>query len=351
MKNFTHAKTILILSLLWFCSFNLSSNSNLDLEYNESNLCEEEAAVSTVRICRINPNQAYQSGGTSGGCAANSWHLEVVDECTAFIQGVITATNLNPNPQEGVFYSLPSHFPDMYIRASYLGGSSISPLNSFFTFTQGDTHVGLDGQSYNLFRVDISIPVDIGDQCVNGSVAAVPMSISLISPNQGLYPVGNFAAPHEAFSCRVFAETCSVCSDNQCGHKDFPPVYDGSACGPCSDDSCTSGKSSAPEKNELIKMEKEKSSEDEAVDTKHRFAIQPNPFTDFFTIKNKNEDQVNFDIEIFDSNGNRVHFTQSKVLDANQTMDISNLNLSPGVYFCKIKTSSEIITKKIIKLK
>lgn len=353
MKNSTYTQTIFILFLILFSSF--ASNSNHDKECYDSvpSMEEEELSrVATVRICKF-----AEVNGFGGSCAADSWLLVAVNECEGYIQGEILATNLasNPIPDSTTTYSLPADAPELFVRSSYSQhtGFSVS-LNDLFVY-KGDQHQGLDGQLYDLFVVDVIIPVDISESCHLGNIATVPMDIALVDAQDNLYPVDDFSEPHESFSCKVFAETCSMCFDNNCGHKDIDPFYEGTACGECSSNECSYGRISSP--NELVETASQikdivqSRNENSSIITKTSFSIQPNPFSDYFTIQSKVQKEMQVQIEIFDANGQRVYLAESQILTADHPIELSNTTLNSGVYFCKITTPTESFIQKIIKLK
>lgn len=350
MKNSTYAQGILLTILFLFCSF--SYNFTDDTNCKDASF-EEDLALSTVRICRVKQNASILPD-----CQTGSWELHIVSECEAYISGEIFATNLHPNPDTGVVYSLPGYCPSLYLQytTTIAGEMMTDELNDQFQF-YGDTHLGLDGLMYDLFSVKITIPIEIGDQCGDGpfaSIAVVPINIAIVTngPGQGyvLYPVDNFALPYQPYSCKVFAETCSECPENHCG-KDVDPVFNGTACGECSEAACEGYSLVANEDTEMSTTKEKESTMEQNLAPQDKYLIHPNPFSDNFMIQNQTETSSDVNISIFDTNGNIVYQANAKNIAGKQSLEITNLNLNPGVYYCKINTPTESLTKKIVKLR
>lgn len=79
------------------------------------------------------------------------------------------------------------------------------------------------------------------------------------------------------------------------------------------------------------------------------FSICPNPVNDQLNILNKNPEQLNGRINIYDFNFQNL-FSESLLLQANENGKLNVHDLSAGLYLISIDTGSKIYFKKFIKL-
>jgi hypothetical protein len=76
------------------------------------------------------------------------------------------------------------------------------------------------------------------------------------------------------------------------------------------------------------------------------FSVYPNPNHGVFYVWKSENDTKNYDVELFDIEGNSV-FKKENQSESN--LVIREQGLPTGIYFLKIKTDKESIVKKIIK--
>ena len=78
------------------------------------------------------------------------------------------------------------------------------------------------------------------------------------------------------------------------------------------------------------------------------FIVYPNPFTQFLTIKNKNQDNPIESIELISLDG-RILYVQKTENNPSETVLTNLPSLSSGLYFLKIKTNKGIWVSKVCK--
>lgn len=344
MINFTSFKPFLMVSLLFLCSFNT---------YENCDELEEDAAVSVIRICNF-------AGGNNLSPPSCQWEITMDENtCTGIITGKSFIANLStvpPTPYET--YSMPQNMPDLYFQYSINGGTPQITSQSYNEFIfHNETHPANPAHGepfYFIYDVDITIDINLDGQCEEAGVnAEVPIEITMVDQFGNVYPVDSYANPNEVYSCKVFVETCHTCNPNFCLVNEPEPIYFGKACGECT--KTCDGPIFTPQwrtdSDEEIRIEisklKENILNEEDI---FNFTIQPNPFSKNFTIQYHAENTTNIEIEILDIKGQRILYTLKKLNKGFNSIDIESSSCKQGIYFCKIKTPTKIITKKIIKL-
>lgn len=78
--------------------------------------------------------------------------------------------------------------------------------------------------------------------------------------------------------------------------------------------------------------------------------INPNPFTDQFSVYMNNENAGQVIIRIFDMTGKEVYMQSGDALPGTgKQMVISNTGLEPGIYYIQVDTGEKVYTRKILK--
>lgn len=347
MKILTSFKLIMASILLSFTLVGYTSSNKIETEKDE--LMDDDAIISVVRICQFDKH-----GSFAGGCSPSDYELDIDPNCKGIIRGRTYATNLAANPVVGQVYSLPSGVPAVYVKSGASNGATNPPIlyGPFTEYTyNGLTHQSKSGITYHIFEMVFELNFEVSFDCFSQNVSAnylnLPVSISMVTSNGATYPVDSHALPNEVFSCDVFLETCHECGE--CGGKDVDPIYDGNACGSCG--SCSNGSDLVDNSPKDI-LEQKISSDIEPLNKttiEKGITIQPNPFTEKFSIQYRDDLPLEMSIEIFDINGKLVHQQMQNV--SNQEMvEVQMSSLQSGIYYCKVRTGTKISTKKLIKI-
>lgn len=78
-------------------------------------------------------------------------------------------------------------------------------------------------------------------------------------------------------------------------------------------------------------------------------SVKPNPFNDHLTLSFNLFEESSFNIELYNSTGNRVYENSQKVSFGSSSLSISTSPLSKGIYLLRITNSAESTTFKLIK--
>ena len=310
---------------------------------------EEEAAVTTmIKVCDFHP---ISTGGTPEGCNNTTLLLNINNDCIGVGEATVRVANLVDNPINNQSYTFTDDVGDIYYEYSVLNQTTtIGPINTF-TF-KGEHVSGGNGQDYPIFEFTSVMIMDLSEPCEAGTVPMmVPFSVRLLDEYGNLYPIMNFAAEDNVFSCQVFFETCNGCIHPPVGcNGGSPPVYNNlmacGVCGTCAKSLDLSGETPEVENNYQIADVPSTRAE-----ISNGLNVQPNPFNDLLSVKYALESREDVLIEIFDSKGELVQFIDAAETQGENVLNVNTSDFLNGLYFCRIKIGSEVFIRKVVKIK
>lgn len=95
---------------------------------------------------------------------------------------------------------------------------------------------------------------------------------------------------------------------------------------------------------------KASTNEEKEKQVSYGLSINPNPFSNQFTVNFEIKEETKVDIDLFNTLGQKVNAIASEKRDiGNHQITFDTKNLAPGIYFLTLRTKNGIETKKIVK--
>ncbi len=292
-----------------------------------------------IKICSDNgwgiPNEP-------GGCPDGSTQVSLDVNCEGRVSIRFYFANLVGS---GPTYQLPAGYPPVYIRHEYTEGNwQISGPYTDFLYGGLVDDINF-GKSPIYYLSDSLLTARTSNTgCFESEELPIEtfyMGIELVTPNPrggfSFYPIGDYAAPGEAFDCGIFEETYPLCLNPDGTVQD--PSYEINVCIDCG--TCrnipdpvdiTDPRSTAVENTGL-----------EAVQ------ILPKPCQESVELLCTTYVDVPVSWAIYDARGAFVQSQRQDLPAGEHNQRIATEQLPTGIYYLQLRGANERVSQKIIK--
>jgi len=247
---------------------------------------------------------------------------------------------------DGVQFSLPESYPVMDLKYSIGSISGTENLEYFYY----DSTAVIDGDTINIFKHTIEIPIDLQSLCSSTNQQSISMyyDFDLIDPGESPgeeddepYPVCDYLARNDIFACSIFnmcPEPYQICLSG------FFTSVTGTLEIDCPE-LCQNSQEDSPGGDET------EGNSDYLISKKKTYVnIFPNPFNSTIDILIDNKDNpVHRSIEIYDLSGSLLCTIENKKLEPKSSYSLDLAHLPSSLYIVQIKRENSLETRKIWK--
>ena len=228
---------------------------------------------------------------------------------------------------------LPSGVEDMYVH--YQFGSTLG--NEQLTeFEYGGTVLVAGGYFVPIYYHEVVVPVEIFDECFDDQ--DIDFTIVLRDVNGNYYPIQNYDAEQEIFTCQYFIKTCNEFCTGNCTHEaGTSPIWSGSI--PIKSDFCDECTSPTP--GNLNGSEG---------GTSFFSQITPNPFNSTAKLELNIDDSADLEVIIYDASGRVVSSWEDYAYKGNYNQEMNTSDWQNGIYYGIVKVGDQVERFRMVKI-